>query len=258
PDLSEWKRLVEKNKFLSDEIKIGIVGKYTELRDSYISSMEALEHAGISQNVKVKIKLIHAKDISATDCEKLFGLDGILIPGGYGQRDAAGIIHAIRYARENKIPFLGIGLGMQCALIEFTRNVMNRPEADTAEFNSAAEMLLIEHITKPTNEKSLPKRKGAHPCKLNKNSLTFAAYNEEMIHERFCHLYKVNNFYRAELTNAGIIEAAVSEDGAHLEAFELPKEMHPWFVGVQFHPELKSRITRPSPLVTAFVNACVL
>ncbi|MCL2049400.1 MAG: CTP synthase [Defluviitaleaceae bacterium] len=255
PDLAEWERLVQKNKNLSAEINIALVGKYTELRDAYISSLEALAHAGISQDVRVNVELIHAKEITADTARAHLGsFDGILIPGGYGKRDTEGLIHTIQYARESKTPFLGIGLGMQCAVIEFARNVLNRPEADTAEFNDNAQSL-IEHITKPCSNESLPKRKGAYPCVLDKGSLTYAAYKEEVIRERFCHLYKLNNDWRADLQAAGLIEAAVSADNNHVEAVELSQEVHPWFVGVQFHPELKSRITRPSPIIVEFVRS---
>ena len=264
PDLSEWCSLVEKNKNLQDEITIGLVGKYTELRDSYLSVFEALEHSGISENTKVNVRLLNAKDLTEKNVvQKLKNLKGILVPGGFGKRDTAGLIHAIRHARETKIPFLGIGLGMQCALIEFARNVMSYPTADAEELNPETDMPIIEYITKPfTEEKkgdapsSLPKRKGALPCKLASNTHLFAAYRENLIYERFCHLHKVNNQFRPELVAAGVIESALSPDEQHLEAIELSKSMHPWFVGVQFHPEFKSRITRPSPIITAFVEAC--
>jgi CTP synthase len=256
PDLSEWKSLVEKNKNLQNEITIGLVGKYSELHDAYLSVVEALEHAGIAQNTKVNIKWLHAKEIANKD-EQLKNLHGILVPGGYGKRDTAGIISAVKYARENKIPFLGIGIGMQCALIEFARNVMNRADANSEEFSAATSMPLIEYIIRPDVDAAPPKRKGALPCKINPDTLTFAAYNENLIYERFRHLFKVNNQYRADLIAAGIIEAAVSRDEQHLEAIELPTHVHPWFVGVQFHPEFKSRITRPSPIIKAFIGACV-
>ena len=258
PDLSEWKQLVEKNNNIKNEITIGLVGKYTEFRDSYLSVMEAIEHAGISHDVRVKIKWLHAKEITdATAAKKLKNLKGLIVPGGYGTRDIAGLINAIRYAREQKVPFLGIGLGMQCALIEFARNVMNMPEANSAEFDAATPMPIIEHIVKPDTDASQPKRKGAHPCKLNPDSLIFTAYGENLIYERFCHLYKINNQFRSEIAASGIIEAALSPDEQHVEAIELSQEVHPWFVGVQFHPEFKSRITRPSPLVKGFIKACL-
>ncbi|MCL2355543.1 MAG: CTP synthase [Defluviitaleaceae bacterium] len=259
PDLAEWHELVERNRAIKNEITIGLLGKYTEFRDSYLSVNEALEHAGVANDVKIKIKWLHAKEITDSNAAtKLKNLAGLLVPGGYGKRGAAGLISAIRHARENKVPFLGIGLGMQCALIEFARNVMGHADAHTAEISPDTAMPVIEHITKPDAEvSSLPKRKGALPCKLNPDSLTFAAYGENVIYERFCHLYKVNNRYRGDFAAAGIVEAALSPDEQHLEAIELPKEMHPWFVGVQFHPEFKSRITRPGPIFKAFVAACL-
>jgi len=258
PDLTEWHALVEKNNNLSNEVTIGLVGKYTELRDSYLSVINALEHAGVAQNTKVKLKLIHAKEITDANAAKKFkGLKGVIMPGGFGKRDTDGLISAVKYARENNVPFLGIGLGMQLALVEFARNVMGNPNAATEEINPDSDMLLIEHITKPaTEEKSRPKRKGAFPCKLTSDTKIFAAYGENLIYERFCHLFKVNNQYRAALAEAGVIEAAISADEQHLEVFELAS--HPWFVGVQFHPEFKSRITRPSPIIMAFVGACLV
>ncbi|MCL1878284.1 MAG: CTP synthase [Defluviitaleaceae bacterium] len=261
PDLSEWRALVEKNRAIINEVSIGLLGKYTEFRDSYLSVTEALQHAGVAHDVKIKIKWLHANEITNSNAAaKLKGLAGILVPGGYGKRGMAGLISAIRHARENKIPFLGIGLGMQCALIEFARNVIGHKDADTAEIDPDITMPIIEHITKPESEitkTSLPKRKGAYPCKLNPDSLTFTAYGENLIYERFCHLYKINNKYRSDLTASGIVEAALSPDEQHLEAIELPKKLHPWFVGVQFHPEFKSRITRPSPIIKAFIGACL-
>lgn len=258
PDLSEWKRLVEKISSLEKQFTVGIVGKYTELRDSYISVIEAVEHAGVAHNVKVEVKLIHAKDVTeANAAKKLKNLSGIIVPGGYGGRDVAGIISTTRFAREKGIPFLGIGLGMQCALIEFARNVINCPEADSEEITPDTKMPIIEQIIKDATPNFVPKRKGAHPMKLNKNSLLFAAYEAALIYERFRHLFKINNQYRGLLIEHGIIEAALSPDEQYVEAIELPTNTHPWFVGVQFHPEFKSRITHPSPVFKAFVEACL-
>lgn len=259
PDLTEWRALVAKNNAITAEITVGLLGKYTEFRDSYLSVTKALEHAGIAHDVRIKIKWLHAKEITdANAATKLKNLKGLIVPGGFGKRDTKGLISATRYARENKLPFLGIGLGMQCALIEFVRNVMARPEANTAEIDAETDMPVIEYITKPEAEvSSLPKRKGSYPCKLNPDSLTYAAYGENLIYERFCHLYKINNQYRGEFSAAGLIEAALSPDEQHIEAIELPQKTHPWFVGVQFHPEFKSRITRPNPIIKAFVGACL-
>ncbi|MCL1843787.1 MAG: CTP synthase [Defluviitaleaceae bacterium] len=258
PDLTEWRQLVEKYNNREKKITIALVGKYTEFRDSYLSVMESIEHAGTACNVKAELKWVNSKEIDEAGAEAcLKNLAGIIVPGGYGNRGVTGLISAAQYARENKIPFLGIGLGMQCAVIEFARNVMNCPAADTSEINKETPMPIIEHITKPETTTSVPKRKGALPCKLNTESLLFAAYDENLIHERFCHLYKINNQYRNDLSAAGLIEAAVSPCEQHLEAVELPAEIHPWFVCVQFHPEFKSRLTRPSPPIKAFIEACL-
>ncbi|MCL2216129.1 MAG: CTP synthase [Defluviitaleaceae bacterium] len=267
PDLSEWKSLTDKFRGLKDELTIGLVGKYTEFHDAYLSVVEAMKHAGIIYNHKIEIKWVHAEELNDNNAaEYLGGLGGIIMPGGYGDRGIPGLISAVCYARENKIPFLGIGLGMHCALIEFARNVMNRPEADTIEFNPDTSMPIIEriHINRPFEEEPgstsstktlLTMRKGAFPCKLTPGTLTHAAYGEALIYERFRHLFKVSNQYRSDFVKAGIIESALSADGQNVEGFELPG--HPWFVGVQFHPEFKSRITRPSPLIKAFVEACL-
>ncbi|MCL2839266.1 MAG: CTP synthase [Defluviitaleaceae bacterium] len=269
PDLDEWRELTAKVKALKNELTIGLVGKYTALPDAYLSTMEAMKHAGVRYDYKINFKLIDAEKITDKNAAKhLSGLKGIIVPGGYGERGIPGLISAVQYAREKKVPFLGIGLGMHCALIEFAQNVMNRPEADTKEHNPEAEMAVIEsiHQNRPFDEGAgnpmatktmLAMRKGAYPCKLTQGTIVHEAYGETLIYERFRHLYKVNNQYRADFTKAGIIESALSADEQNVEGIELPASMHPWFAAVQFHPEFKSRITRPSPLIKAFIGACL-
>ena len=263
PDLAEWTRLVERYKNVQGTVKIGLVCKY-ELRDAYISAMESLRHAGIEHDVDVSIKVIHSNALTNSNAaKKLAGLDGILIPGGYGDRDVNGLIIAARHARENKVPFLGIGMGMQVAVLEFARNVANIPGAESAEIDRLAEVLLIEENPRPAGESpvdkdaKLPMRKGAKPCKLAPDSLLYTAYDEPLIYERFRHMYRINNQYRAELQAHGLMETALAPDEQRVEAVELPVSMHPWFVGVQFRPEFKSRVTRPSPLFKAFLGAAI-
>ena len=260
PDLAEWKGLVARYKNAKSAVNIGLICKY-ELRDAYISVLEALKHAGITHSVIVKTKMINAEDIlDGNTANHLKGLSGIVIPGGYGKRGIAGQISAAKYARENKVPFLGIGQGMQCAVLEFARNLASIPDADTAEDNYDSPTPVIDHINRPAldEEAKRPMRKGAQPCKLNPESLIYAAYGETLIYERFRHLYKLNNQYRSELMSHGLLETAHSPDGQHVEAIELPQCMHPWFVGVQYRPEFKSRITRPSPLFEAFIGAALI
>ena len=263
PDLDEWRSLVNRYKNVSGKINIGLICKY-ELRDAYLSVLESLIHAGVAHDVNVNTKMIHAEEINDISAEKHFaGLDGILVPGGYGPRGTPGLIAAARYARENKIPFLGIGKGMQCAVIEFARNVAGMADADSIEDNDASPTPVIELIPRSTLEDSrdtgarLPMRKGAQPCKLSPGSLIHAAYDEALIYERFRHMYRVNNQYRGQLKEHGLLETALAPDGQHVEAVELPQNKHPWFVGVQFRPEFKSRITRPSPLFMAFISAVI-
>jgi len=264
PDLEEWRGLVDRFKNAVGNVNIGLVCKY-ELRDAYLSVLEALKHAGIAHSVKVTTTMIPAEDItddSAARC--LGGLHVILIPCGYGDRGLGGLISAARYARENKVPFLGIGMGMQSAVIEFARNIANIPDADSAEENRDTQTPLIAPNPYPQAddfpadiEANLPMRKGTMPCKLATDSLILAAYGETLIYERFRHMYKLNNHYRAELKEHGLLETAHSPDEQHVEAIELPTCQHPWFVGVQFRPEFKSRINRPSPLIKAFLGAAL-
>jgi len=263
PDLTEWRGLVNRYKSATGTVNIGLVCKY-ELRDAYLSVFEALKHAGIHHNVNVNTLVIHAEDINDTSAPNyLAGLDGILIPGGYGSRGTPGLICTARYARENKIPFLGIGKGMQCAVIEFARNIAGLPGADSIEDNADTPTPVIELIPRPASVPQVetdakhPMRRGAQPCKLTPDSLTHAAYNEALIYERFRHMYRINNQYRGQLQDAGLLQTATSPDEQHVEAVELPTSIHPWFVGVQFRPEFKSRITRPSPLFKAFLGAAV-
>jgi len=261
PDLTEWRNLVECSKNATGTVNIGLICKY-ELRDAYISVMESLRHAGIALAVNVNTKVIHSKNISKNNvAKKLAGLDGILIPAGYGNRDIAGLIIAAQHARENKIPFLGIGLGMQCAAIEYARNVVGLVDADSTEEKETdiAIPFISANPQSPTDQPKslgdkLPMRKGTKPCKLATDSHLHAAYGEALVYERFRHMYMLNNQYRSILGEHELIEAAISPDGQRVEAIELPVSIHPWYVGVQFRPEFKSRVNRPSPVIKAFLK----
>jgi len=261
PDLEEWKQIINHEKQITREITIGLVGKYTELRDAYLSVVEALKHAGISLDVNVNIKWINSRELDYTNAAVLLSdVSGILMPDGYGHNGVDGLVSTARYAREQKIPFLGIGLGMQYAMIEFARNIIGLADAASAEENPDVVTPIFEYIDRQdgnvTGEKA-KMRLGAHHCKLAENSLLEAAYGTNQIYERFRHLCRLNNSYRSQFVNHGMIEAAVSHDEKYVEGIELPTDVHPWFVGVQFRPEFKSRITRPSPLVKAFLSACL-
>ena len=261
PDLAEWKSIVNHEKQITNEIAIGLVGKYTELRDAYLSVVEALKHAGISLDTNINLKWINARELNdSTVATHLSGISGIIMPGGYGNNGVNGLISAARYAREQKIPFLGIGLGMQYAMLEFAHNVMGLAAAASAEENPEVTTPIFEYIDRTADRAAGEKpamRLGAHHCKLTPGSLLQAAYGEDQIYERFRHLCKFNVLYRTEFARHGMLESAMSHDEKHLEAIELPTNMHPWFVGVQFRPEFKSRITKPSPLFKAFITACI-
>ncbi|TDX59144.1 CTP synthase [Orenia marismortui] len=255
PDLSEWKQLVTTMKNLDKSTKIAIVGKYVELQDAYISIVESLQHAGISNGSEVDIKWVHSEDIEENNAQEyLEDVDGILVPGGFGDRGVEGKIEAIRYARENKVPFLGICLGMQCAVIEFARNVCGLDKAHSAEFMST-EYPVIDLMPeqKDIEDKGGTMRLGLYPCKLSKDSISRDLYNEEVVYERHRHRYEFNNQYRKELTEAGLLLSGVSPDDRLVEIVEIPE--HPWFVASQFHPEFKSRPNRPHPLFKGFIES---
>ena len=262
PDLNEWKALVNQEKAINDKIQIGLVGKYTELRDSYLSVVEALKHAGIALGVKIELKWINSRELNPSNAANILnGISGIIMPGGYGKDGVDGLIYAAGYAREEKIPFLGIGLGMQCAMIEFARNIAGLTDAASAEENPSVTIPLFEYIDRTADKEAGDKPKmrlGAHHIKIASGSLLAQAYGDSQVYERFRHLCKFNNAYKAELIQHGMIESGSSHDDKNVEAVELPLEMHPWYVGVQFRPEFKSRVTRPSPLFTAFVSACLM
>lgn len=255
-DMTEWKAMVERIKSPTREVEIAIVGKYVELPDAYLSVAEALRHAGTEHSAKVKVKWVNSEEIEEKSAEELLhGVKGILVPGGFGNRGIEGKIDAIRYARENKVPFLGICLGMQCAVIEFARNVCKMEGANSTEFDVDTAFPVIDILPeqKEIEDKGGTMRLGISPVKLADDSKIFAAYQDKVIYERHRHRYEVNNQYRKELEDAGLKFSGTSPDGRLVEVTEYPE--HPWFVASQYHPEFKSRPNRPHPLFRDFVNA---
>ena len=255
-DMEEWTSLVERVDNLKDEVRIALVGKYVELHDAYISVVESLKHAGYKHNSKVKIDWIQSEDITEENVhEYLKEADGILVPGGFGDRGVEGKITAIKYARENKVPFFGICLGMQLAAVEFARNVCGLTGAHSSELDPNTPYPIINLLPDQENvvEMGGTLRLGSYPCTLTEGSQAHKEYGEINITERHRHRYEFNNFYRERLTNKGLVLSGVSPDGRLVEIVELPE--HPWFVAGQFHPEFKSRPEKAHPLFAGFIKA---
>lgn len=255
-DMEEWISLVERVDNLKDEVRIALVGKYVELHDAYISVVEALKHAGYKHNSKVKIDWIQSEDITEENVhEYLKEADGILVPGGFGDRGVEGKITTIKYARENKVPFFGICLGMQLAAVEFARNVCGLTGAHSSELDPNTPYPIINLLPDQENvvEMGGTLRLGSYPCTLIEGSQAHKEYGEINITERHRHRYEFNNFYRERLTNKGLVLSGVSPDGRLVEIVELPE--HPWFVAGQFHPEFKSRPEKAHPLFAGFIRA---
>lgn len=258
PDLADWKLMVESLRTPTDEITIALVGKYTQLHDAYISVVEALKHGGISNRCVVDLKWVDSETVTADNVmEKLSGASGILVPGGFGDRGIEGMLHSIRYARENKIPYLGLCLGMQLSIVEFARNVIGYNDAHSIELDPSTTHPVIALMPDQNDVEDIggTLRLGSYPCVLDKNSKAYQLYGEETIHERHRHRYEVNNDYRAVLTEHGMKLSGLSPDGRIVEMCELPG--HPFFVATQAHPELKSRPNRPHPLFRGFVAAAL-
>ena len=254
--MEEWISLVERVDNLKDEVRIALVGKYVELHDAYISVVESLKHAGYKHNSKVKIDWIQSEDITEENVhEYLKEADGILVPGGFGDRGVEGKITTIKYARENKIPFFGICLGMQLAAVEFARNVCGLTGAHSSELDPNTPYPIINLLPDQENvvEMGGTLRLGSYPCTLVEGSRAHKEYGEINITERHRHRYEFNNFYRERLTNKGLVLSGVSPDGRLVEIVELPE--HPWFVAGQFHPEFKSRPEKAHPLFAGFIKA---
>ena len=258
PDLQNWENMVDKIYHPKREVNIGVVGKYISLKDAYISITEALLHGGIDNDCRVKIKRIDSDEVKKHSPKDLFkDINGILIPGGFGKRGIEGKIETVRYARENKIPFLGICLGMQCAVIELARNVINLEGANSSEFNPGTPFPVIDILPgqKKIKTKGGTMRLGTYSCKLEKDSLAFKIFNREIIHERHRHRYEFNNLYKSDFSKHDIKFSGLNQDLNLVEIVELPN--HPWFIGVQFHPEFKSRPNRAHPLFREFIKAAI-
>ncbi|MCR5503042.1 MAG: CTP synthase [Lachnospiraceae bacterium] len=258
PDLSDWEALSENIAKRNREVVIGLVGKYVQLHDAYLSVAEALHHAGYAYHSSVKIEWIDSEGITKENVEeKLSGLQGILIPGGFGQRGIEGMILAARYAREKKIPYLGICLGMQIAVIEFARNVCGIADADSGEFNEVCKNKVIDFMPgqSDTIDKGGTLRLGAYPCNIAEGTRMQKCYQSTSISERHRHRYEFNNDYREIMKEKGLTIAGLSPDEMLVEAVEITE--HPFFIGVQFHPEFKSRPNKPHPLFYGFVGSAL-
>ena len=259
PELDDWEQMVEKINLPKNKIKIAICGKYVNLRDAYKSIIEAFVHGGVYSEAEVNLIWVSSEDIKHNGAEKfLYDIDGLLIPGGFGERGVEGKIESIRYVRENNIPFFGICLGMQCAVIEFARNMCNLPDAHSYEFYKEGLKHPVIHLMadqEGVSELGGTMRLGAYPCVLENNTLAAKVYQTNEISERHRHRYELNNVYRDMLVEQGLVLSGLSPDGRLVEIVEIPS--HRWFIGVQFHPELKSRPTRPHPLFRDFVKASV-
>ncbi len=253
--LAAWTKFLDKLKNPKFEITVGLVGKYVELKDSYKSIAEAFIHAGVANEIKVNVKWISSEIAEDNIEEFLAGLDGILVAPGFGERGIQGKINAVKYARENNIPFLGICLGMQCAVIEFARNVIGLDNAHSFEMNPETPYPVIDlmHSQKDVSEKGGTMRLGAYPCKIEKGTNAFKIYGKTLIQERHRHRYEFNNDYLDQFHQAGMVTSGINPDTNLVEIVELPN--HPFFVGVQFHPEYKSTVEAPSPLFVQFIKA---
>lgn len=255
-DMERWKNFVAQMKKPAVEASIGLVGKYIELKDSYKSIAESFIHAGASNNCKVNLRWIHSEDIRSDNVSEILGgLDGILVAPGFGKRGIEGKIETVRFARENKIPFLGICLGMQCAVIEFARNVLGFEGANSTEVDAETRFPVIAMMEdqKRITDMGGTMRLGAYPCAIGSGTKTHGVYGESHISERHRHRYEFNNKYLLEFEKAGMIAAGINPDSKLVEIIELKN--HPWFIGVQFHPEYKSTVLHPHPLFVSFVKA---
>lgn len=254
-NLTAWSKFLDKLKNPKFEITVGLVGKYVELKDSYKSIAEAFIHAGVANEIKVNVKWISSETAEDNIEESLADLDGILVAPGFGERGIQGKINAVKFARVNKIPFLGICLGMQCAVIEFARNVVGMDDAHSFEMNPQTPYPVIDLMNsqKDVSEKGGTMRLGAYPCKIEKGTNAYKIYGKSLIQERHRHRYEFNNAYLDQFHQAGMVTSGINPDTNLVEIVELPN--HPFFVGVQFHPEYKSTVETPSPLFVQFIKA---
>ena len=262
-DMQGWHDMVARIlKKYDKKVTIAVVGKYVALQDAYISITESLRHAAVANEAELDIHWVNAEEIEADDTDMakvMAGVDGILVPGGFGNRGIEGKIKAIQYAREHKIPFFGICLGMQCAVIEFARHVCGMADANSSEFNPNSTHPVIDLMPEQIDVEDLggTMRLGLYPCKVYPDTLTSKAYNAELIYERHRHRYEFNNAFREEIVGKGLVLGGTLPNGRLVEIVELPESEHPWFLGAQFHPEFKSRPTNPHPLLREFVGAAV-
>lgn len=262
-DMQGWHDMVARIlKKYDKKVTIAVVGKYVALQDAYISITESLRHAAVANEAELDIHWVNAEEIEADDTDMakvMAGVDGILVPGGFGNRGIEGKIKAIQYAREHKIPFFGICLGMQCAVIEFARHVCGMADANSSEFNPNSTHPVIDLMPEQIDVEDLggTMRLGLYPCKVYPDTLTSKAYNAELIYERHRHRYEFNNAFREKIVGKGLVLGGTLPNGRLVEIVELPESEHPWFLGAQFHPEFKSRPTNPHPLFREFVGAAV-
>ena len=257
-DMTDWQALVDQVKSLSKKVRIGLVGKYVELQDAYISVVEAMKHAGYKFDADIEVKWVNAEEVNEGNvAEILSDVDGILVPGGFGDRGVEGKIAATKFARENNVPFLGICLGMQLATVEFARSILELQGAHSTELDAKTPHAIIDLLPEQKDVEDLggTLRLGLYPCKLTHGSKAHEAYGEELVYERHRHRYEFNNEYREQFEAAGFVFSGTSPDGRLIEIIELPD--HPFFVASQFHPEFVSRPQRPQPLFREFIKAAV-
>ncbi len=257
-ELSEWVEMVNKIKNLNNKVTIALVGKYVELHDAYMSVAEALRHAGIANDAEIDIRWIHSEEVLEENVEKYMdGVDGVLVPGGFGHRGIEGKILVAKHARENKIPYFGICLGMQVAVIEYARNVLKLADAHSTELdeNTPYGVIHLMPEQEDIDEKGGTMRLGLYPCKIAENSKAYEAYSEELVFERHRHRYEFNNQFRDQVLTHGMLLSGLSPDERLVEIVELKD--HPWYLGCQFHPEFKSRPQRPQPLFREFIKAAL-
>jgi len=258
PDLTEWRSMINDWKHPEKEVTVALVGKYIQLHDAYISVVEALKHGAVANHAQVHIKWVDSETVTPENAAQLLGgVSGILVPGGFGDRGIEGKINAIRYAREHQIPFLGLCLGMQLSIVEFARNVLGLKDAHSAELDPSTSHPVIHLMPDQDGIEDIggTLRLGSYPCILDQTSRSYALYGEKTIHERHRHRYEVNNDYRRLLTENGMLLSGLSPDNRIVEMVELPD--HPWFIGTQAHPELKSRPNLPHPLFQGFIGAAL-
>jgi CTP synthase len=258
PDLNKWKNFLKNLNSSKTTIDIGLVGKYVELKDSYISIAEALIHAGADNQTKINLHWIHSSKIEQNNTISILGeMDGILVAPGFGERGIDGKIAAVKYARENHVPFLGICLGMQCAVVEFARNVLKLKDANTTEIDANCSSAVIDMMKEQKSLKNMggTMRLGSYKCDIKKGSLLEKVYHEKDIYERHRHRYEFNNKYKKQFEENGVIFSGTNTKNQLIETIEIPS--HPWFIGVQYHPEYKSTVENPHPLFISFVNAVI-